>query len=200
MLGDTGESVADRLGGLGSAVAVGQRGQKGVARDPFGEGRDCRAVTGADNQIAFPVTVVGQFDSLTCGFTQQTAWMTHPRNWTWRRLYPFCLAVDHLGTALECVTPLAVTLLTLTNAGGRSVPGVRRGLCRRSPLWPVWLGGPPQLTAQVRRGRTQTKTDQVDAWVNRSSGRSPRQHVSPRPTFWEDTEDLGVCWSLYQFT
>ena len=56
VLGDTGGSVADRLGGLGSAVAVGQRGQKGVARDPFGEGRDCRAVTGADNQIAFPVT------------------------------------------------------------------------------------------------------------------------------------------------
>ena len=68
MLGDTGESVADRLGGLGSAVAVGQRGQKGVARDPFGEGRDCRAVTGADNQIAFPVTVVSSYVKIGVGF------------------------------------------------------------------------------------------------------------------------------------
>ncbi len=50
---------------------------------------------------------------------------------------------------------------------------------------------PPQLTAQVRRrGRTQTKTDQVDALV--IARIALRDHTLAPPTFWEDTEDLRV--------
>ena len=50
---------------------------------------------------------------------------------------------------------------------------------------------PPQLTARLRRrGRTQTKTDQVDALViARIALRDP---TLAAPTFWEDTEDLRV--------
>ena len=50
---------------------------------------------------------------------------------------------------------------------------------------------PPQLTAQVRRrGRTQTKTDQVDALV--IARIALRDHTLAAPTYWEDTEDLRV--------
>ena len=52
---------------------------------------------------------------------------------------------------------------------------------------------PPQLTAQARRrGRTQTKTDQVDALV--IARIALRDHTLAAPTYWEDTEDLR-CWS-----
>ena len=50
---------------------------------------------------------------------------------------------------------------------------------------------PPQLTARFRRrGRTQTKTDQVDALV--IARVALRDHTLSAPTFWEDTEDLRV--------
>ena len=50
---------------------------------------------------------------------------------------------------------------------------------------------PPQLTAQVRRrGRTQTKTDQVDALV--IARIALRDDTLAAPTYWEDTEGLRV--------
>ena len=50
---------------------------------------------------------------------------------------------------------------------------------------------PPQLTARLRRrGRTQTKTDQVDAWV--IARIAVRDNTLAPPTFWGDTEDLRV--------
>lgn len=50
---------------------------------------------------------------------------------------------------------------------------------------------PPQLTARHRRrGRTHTKTDQVDALV--IARVALRDHTLSAPVFWEDTEDLRV--------
>ena len=50
---------------------------------------------------------------------------------------------------------------------------------------------PPQLTAQVRRrGRTQTKTDQVDALVIARIALT--DDTLAAPTWWENTEDLRV--------
>ena len=50
---------------------------------------------------------------------------------------------------------------------------------------------PPQLTARLRRrGRTQTKTDQVDALV--VARVALRDHTLAGPTFWKDTEDLRL--------
>ena len=50
---------------------------------------------------------------------------------------------------------------------------------------------PPQLTARLcHRGRTQIKTDQVDALV--IARIALRDHTLSAPVFWEDTEDLRV--------
>jgi len=50
---------------------------------------------------------------------------------------------------------------------------------------------PPQMTARLRRrGRTQTKSDQVDALVIAQI--ALRDDTLAAPTYWEDTEDLRV--------
>ena len=113
-----------------------------------------------------------------------------------------CL-VDHLGTALEYRT------IANTPAGHREMVGwaqnrkVARVAVEGSGTFgrPLAVAAmttgldvrevPPQLTARLRRrGRTQTKTDQVDAlviaWV------ALRDHTLSAPAFWEDTEDLRV--------
>ena len=114
-----------------------------------------------------------------------------------------CL-VDHLGTALEYRTipntPAGhrrlVDWAQTTRAATVAVEG--SGTFGR-PLAVAAVGAgldvrevPPQLTARLRRrGRTQTKTDQVDTFGDRP-GRSPRPHPFLLPTFGEDTEDLRV--------
>ena len=113
-----------------------------------------------------------------------------------------CL-VDHLGTALEYRTipntPAGhrqlVDWAQTTKAARVAVEG--SGTFGR-PLAVAAVGAgldvrevPPQLTARLRRrGRTQTKTDQVDAWV--ITRVALRDHTLSAPTFWEDTEDLRV--------
>ena len=113
-----------------------------------------------------------------------------------------CL-VDHLGTALEYRsipnTPAGHRQLIdwahTTNAARVAVEG--SGTFGRPAAVAAMAAGldirevPPQLTAQVRRrGRTQTKTDQVDAWV--IARVALRDNTLAPPTFWEDTEDLRV--------
>ncbi len=113
-----------------------------------------------------------------------------------------CL-VDHLGTALEyrtiANTPTGHRQLIdwahTTNAARVAVEG--SGTFGRPAAVAAMAAGldirevPPQLTAQVRRrGRTQTKTDQVDAWV--IARVALRDNTLAPPTFWEDTEDLRV--------
>ena len=113
-----------------------------------------------------------------------------------------CL-VDHLGTPLEyrniSNTPAGhrqlVDWAQTQNAARMAIEGsgtygrplgvaaVTAGLDVREV--------PPQLTAQARRrGRTQTKTDQVDALV--IARIALRDHTLAAPTYWEDTEDLRV--------
>ncbi len=113
-----------------------------------------------------------------------------------------CL-VDHLGTALEYRsipnTPAGHRQLIdwahTTNAARVAVEG--SGTFGRPAAVAAMAAGldirevPPQLTAQVRRrGRTQTKTDRVDAWV--IARVALRDNTLAPPTFWEDTEDLRV--------
>ena len=113
-----------------------------------------------------------------------------------------CL-VDHLGTALEYrsiantpaghrhlvdwaqTTKAARVAVEGSGSYGRpiAVAAISAGLDVREV--------PPQLTARLRRrGRTQTKTDQVDALV--IARVALRDHTLSVPTFWEDTEDLRV--------
>ena len=113
-----------------------------------------------------------------------------------------CL-VDHLGTALEYRsipnTPAGhgrlIDWVHTTTAARVAVEG--SGTFGRPAAVAAMTAGldvrevPPQLTARLRRrGRTQTKTDQVDALViARIALRDP---TLAAPTFWEDTEDLRV--------
>ena len=113
-----------------------------------------------------------------------------------------CL-VDHLGTPLEyrdiANTPQGhrqlVDWAQTTNVVRVAVEG--SGTFGRPAAVAAMAAGldvrevPPQLTAQVRsRGRTQTKTDQVDALV--IARVALRDHNLSAPTHWEDTEDLRV--------
>ena len=113
-----------------------------------------------------------------------------------------CL-VDHLGTALEyrtiANTPTGHRQLIdwahTTNAARVAVEG--SGTFGRPAAVAAMAAGldirevPPQLTARLRRrGRTQTKTDQVDAWVIARVALGDNT-LAP-PTFWEDTENLRV--------
>ena len=113
-----------------------------------------------------------------------------------------CL-VDHLGAALEyrtiANTPTGHRQLIdwahTTNAARVAVEG--SGTFGRPAAVAAMAAGldirevPPQLTARLRRrGRTQTKTDQVDAWV--IARVALRDNTLAPPTFWEDTEDLRV--------
>ena len=113
-----------------------------------------------------------------------------------------CL-VDHLGTALEYRSipnsPAGhrhlIDWAHTINAARVAVEG--SGTFGR-PLAVAALGAgldvrevPPQLTARLRRrGRTQAKTDQVDALV--IARVALRDHTLAAPTHWEDTEDLRV--------
>ena len=113
-----------------------------------------------------------------------------------------CL-VDHLGTALEYRTipntragqRQLVDWAETTKAATVAVEG--SGTFGR-PLAVAAVGAgldvrevPPQMTARLRRrGRTQAKTDQVDALV--IARVALRDHTLSAPTFWEDTEDLRV--------
>ena len=113
-----------------------------------------------------------------------------------------CL-VDHLGTALEyrtiANTPTGHRQLIdwahTTNAARVAVEGSGT-FGRPAAVAAMAAGldireGPPQLTARLRRrGRTQTKTDQVDAWV--IARVALRDNTLAPPTFGEDTEDLRV--------
>ena len=113
-----------------------------------------------------------------------------------------CL-VDRLGTALEYRTirntPAGhrelVSWAQTTKASRVAVEG--SGTFGR-PLAVAALSAgldvrevPPQLTARLRRrGRTQTKNDQVDALMIARVALG--DHTLSVPTFWEDTEDLRV--------
>ena len=113
-----------------------------------------------------------------------------------------CL-VDHLGTPLEyrtiANTPAGhrqlVDWAQTTNAAKVAVEG--SGTFGRPIAVAAVSAGldvrevPPQLTARLRRrGRTNTKTDQVDALV--IARVALRDHTLAAPTYWEDTEDLRV--------
>ena len=113
-----------------------------------------------------------------------------------------CL-VDHLGTALEyrniANTPTGhrqlVDWAQTTKAARVAVEG--SGTFGRPVAVAAMAAGldvreaPPQLTARLRRrGRTQTKTDQVDALVIAQIGL--RDYTLSAPNYWEDTEDLRV--------
>ena len=113
-----------------------------------------------------------------------------------------CL-VDHLGTALEYRsipnTPAGhgqlIDWAHTTTAARVAIEG--SGTYGRPAAVAAMAAGldvrevPPQLTAQVRRcGRTQTKTDQIDALV--IARIALRDHTLAAPTFWEDTEDLRL--------
>ena len=113
-----------------------------------------------------------------------------------------CL-VDHLGTALEyrtiANTPPGhrqlVDWAQTTKAARVAVEG--SGTFGRPVAVAAMAAGldvrevPPQLTARLRRrGRTQAKTDQVDALV--IARVALRDHTLSAPTHWEDTEDLRV--------
>ena len=113
-----------------------------------------------------------------------------------------CL-VDHLGTALEyrtiANTPAGHRQLVdwAQNCNAARVAVEGSGTFGR-PMAVAAVGAgldvremPPQLTARLRRrGRTNTKTDQVDALV--IARIALRDHTLSAPTFWEDTEDLRV--------
>ena len=111
--------------------------------------------------------------------------------------------VDHLGAALEYRD------IANTPAGHREVVDLARawhpvkvavegsGTLGRPVAVAALRAGldvrevPPQLTAQVRRrGRTPTKTDQVDALVIAQI--ALRDDTLAAPSWWEDTEDLRV--------
>ena len=113
-----------------------------------------------------------------------------------------CL-VDHLGTALEYRTidntPAGhrqlVDWAQTTNATRVAIEG--SGTYGRPVAIAALTAGldvrevPPQLTARLRRrGRTQTKTDQVDALVIARVALA--DHTLAVPPFWEDTEDLRL--------
>ena len=113
-----------------------------------------------------------------------------------------CL-VDHLGTPLEyrniANTPAGHRQLVdwVKNSNTARVAVEGSGTYGRPAAVAALSAGldvrevPPQLTAQVRRrGRTQTKTDQVDALV--IARVALRDHTLSAPAFWEDTEDLRV--------
>ena len=147
------------------------------------------------------------------GSTEASAAPKTPQNW---RIEPCWLSacdshkdtlsaclVDHLGTALEyrtiANTPTGHRQLIdwahTTNAARVAVEG--SGTFGRPAAVAAMAAGldirevPPQLTARLRRrGRTQTKTDQVDAWVIARVALGDNT-LAP-PTFWEDTEDLRV--------
>lgn len=111
--------------------------------------------------------------------------------------------VDHLGAALECRNiantaaghrelvdwaqawhPVRVAVEG-SGAFGRpaAVAALRAGLDVREV--------PPQMTARLRRrGRTQTKSDQIDALVIAQI--ALRDDTLAAPSWWEDTEDLRV--------
>ena len=111
--------------------------------------------------------------------------------------------VDHLGAPLEyrniANTPAGhrelVRWAQTTDAAKVAVEG--SGTLGRPAAVAALRAGldvrevPPQLTAQVRRrGRTQTKTDQVDALV--IARIALRDDTLAAPAYWEDTEDLRV--------
>ena len=113
-----------------------------------------------------------------------------------------CL-VDHLGASLECRsipnTPAGhgqlIDWAHTTNAARVAIEG--SGTYGRPAAVAAMAAGldvrevPPQLTARLRRrGRTQTKTDQVDALV--VARVALRDHTLAGPTFWKDTEDLRL--------
>ena len=114
-----------------------------------------------------------------------------------------CLVGDHLGASLECRsipnTPAGhgqlIDWAHTTNAARVAIEGSRT--YGRPAAVAAMAAGldvrevPPQLTARLRRrGRTQTKTDQVDALV--VARVALRDHTLAGPTFWKDTEDLRL--------
>ena len=113
-----------------------------------------------------------------------------------------CL-VDHLGTPLEyrdfANTPQGhrhlvdwahatnTARVAIEGSGTFGLPAAVAAMAAGLDVREV----PPQLTAQVRRrGRTHTKTDQVDALV--IARIALRDHALSAPTHWEETEDLRV--------
>ena len=111
--------------------------------------------------------------------------------------------MDHLGASLECRsipnTPAGhgqlIDWAHTTNAARIAIEG--SGTYGRPAAVAAMAAGldvrevPPQLTARLRRrGRTQTKTDQVDALV--VARVALRDHTLAGPTFWKDTEDLRL--------